>query len=274
MISCIPGNLRNELLNKLKCDTRSVSVQQPHIRGCREDEKRSLFEVNEHFCPTDNKVDGADERLTRSNIKFQALPVKDYSYNLYNQEKIYIQNAYPKRLQEFSTGRMCGRDVLKELGYNYFPIRKADSGKPVWPPGITGSISHTRQYALACAAKKSDLKGLGIDIEVCESRFPEDVLNCFCTEEEKVHLQKRTAEIRSYESYMLFSKKEAVFKCLAETYNSNATLMKLFQKESLSSIVNEYNLHLICFSLTDENRSHVYRSDVTTFVVAVCFKEL
>jgi holliday junction DNA helicase RuvB len=41
----------------------SVSVYQPHIRGSREGEKRSLLEVNEHFLPTDNKVDGADERL-------------------------------------------------------------------------------------------------------------------------------------------------------------------------------------------------------------------
>jgi diaminopimelate decarboxylase len=40
-----------------------VSVQQPHIRGSREGEKRSLLEVNEHFRPTDNKVDGADKRL-------------------------------------------------------------------------------------------------------------------------------------------------------------------------------------------------------------------
>jgi glycine dehydrogenase len=43
--------------------TVSVSVQQPHIRDSREGEKRSLLEVNEHFRPTDNKVDGADERL-------------------------------------------------------------------------------------------------------------------------------------------------------------------------------------------------------------------
>jgi hypothetical protein len=40
-----------------------VSVQQPHIRGSREGKKRSLLEVNEHFCPTDNKVDGVTERL-------------------------------------------------------------------------------------------------------------------------------------------------------------------------------------------------------------------
>jgi hypothetical protein len=40
-----------------------ISVQQPHIRGSREGEKRSLLEVNEHFRPTDNNGDGADERL-------------------------------------------------------------------------------------------------------------------------------------------------------------------------------------------------------------------
>jgi hypothetical protein len=45
------------------CVIKIVSVQQPHIRDSEEGEKRSLLEVNEHFRPTDNKVDGADERL-------------------------------------------------------------------------------------------------------------------------------------------------------------------------------------------------------------------
>jgi hypothetical protein len=40
-----------------------VSVQQLHIRGSREGEKRSLLEVNEHFRPTDNNGDGVAERL-------------------------------------------------------------------------------------------------------------------------------------------------------------------------------------------------------------------
>jgi hypothetical protein len=44
----------------------SVIFQQLHIRGSREDKKRSLLEVNEHFWPTDNKVDGADECLQQS----------------------------------------------------------------------------------------------------------------------------------------------------------------------------------------------------------------
>jgi PPM family protein phosphatase len=42
-----------------------ISVQQSHIRDSREGKKRSLLEVNEHFRPTDNKVDGVDERLPK-----------------------------------------------------------------------------------------------------------------------------------------------------------------------------------------------------------------
>jgi Zn finger protein HypA/HybF involved in hydrogenase expression len=47
----------------------SASVQQTHIRGSSEGEKRSLLKINEHFRPTDNKVYGADERLPLSIIK-------------------------------------------------------------------------------------------------------------------------------------------------------------------------------------------------------------
>jgi UDP-N-acetylmuramoylalanine--D-glutamate ligase len=49
--------------------SEKVSVQQPHIRGSREGEKRSLLEVNEHFRPTDNKVDGVAERLPEKFIE-------------------------------------------------------------------------------------------------------------------------------------------------------------------------------------------------------------
>jgi type IV pilus assembly protein PilE len=40
-----------------------VRVQQPHIRDSREGEKRSLLMVNEHFRPTDYKVNVTTERL-------------------------------------------------------------------------------------------------------------------------------------------------------------------------------------------------------------------
>jgi 23S rRNA (guanosine2251-2'-O)-methyltransferase len=49
---------------------KNASVQQSHIRGSRGGEKRSLLKVNEHFRPTDNKVDGTAERL-RKNSSFK-----------------------------------------------------------------------------------------------------------------------------------------------------------------------------------------------------------
>jgi D-alanine--D-alanine ligase len=58
---------------KKKPASKKVSVQQPHIRGSREGEKRSLLEVNEHFRPTDNKVDGAAERLPKKKFTIAVL---------------------------------------------------------------------------------------------------------------------------------------------------------------------------------------------------------
>jgi YfiH family protein len=62
--------VQNETLLKIKNPVfiedkirEKVSAQQSPIRGSREGEKRSLLEVNEHFRPTDNKVDGAVEHL-------------------------------------------------------------------------------------------------------------------------------------------------------------------------------------------------------------------
>lgn len=61
------------------------------------------------------------------------------------------------RLREFSAGRMCAGRCLLSLGYPE-PLMVLDRGRdlrsPLWPSGVTGSISHSRRFAIACAAKK------------------------------------------------------------------------------------------------------------------------
>jgi 4'-phosphopantetheinyl transferase EntD len=36
---------------------------------------------------------------------------------------------------------------------------------PEWPPGWTGSLSHSDRYAAAAVARRGDIAGIGIDIE-------------------------------------------------------------------------------------------------------------
>jgi cytochrome c-type biogenesis protein CcmH/NrfF len=78
---------------------QKVSVQQPHIRDSREVKKRSLLEVNEHFCSTDNKVDGVAERLRQKEEEKQSV----YLIHKHFPSTKTQHQRYDKRLQGINT---------------------------------------------------------------------------------------------------------------------------------------------------------------------------
>lgn len=73
----------------------------------------------------------------------------------------------PRRQQEFATGRACARRALAALGYPEAAIPMGPDRSPAWPAGICASITHASGYALAAAAPRGLLAGLGIDLEDC-----------------------------------------------------------------------------------------------------------
>ena len=73
---------------------------------------------------------------------------------------------HPKRMSDFANGRYCARETLSRLGFEPTEIPKGIHREPVWPAGITGSISHTTGLTGAIAARKSDQLSLGLDIEL------------------------------------------------------------------------------------------------------------
>lgn len=77
-----------------------------------------------------------------------------------------LQRAVPIRCAEHLAGRLAARQALLLLGGTApFPAIGRHR-QPLWPAGIIGSISHTRQRALATVAKSSgSMAGLGIDLE-------------------------------------------------------------------------------------------------------------
>lgn len=65
-----------------------------------------------------------------------------------------------KRQSEHLAGRIAALHALQEQGFTTVPAIGA-AGEPCWPEGISGSISHSAQRAVAVAA----LHPVGIDIE-------------------------------------------------------------------------------------------------------------
>ncbi len=76
-----------------------------------------------------------------------------------------LHKAVAKRRAEFLAGRYCAKQSLQPLGYFNVDILTGPHRNPLWPAAITGSISHSRNYAIAVTALKSNIRGIGVDIE-------------------------------------------------------------------------------------------------------------
>ncbi len=90
--------------------------------------------------------------------------VIDGSQPLFPEEEVHVQRAVPRRRDEFSAGRWCARQALAELGVAPAPIPVGAWRNPLWPAGMTGSISHTIGACAAVAAPCTTWKALGIDL--------------------------------------------------------------------------------------------------------------
>jgi enterobactin synthetase component D len=124
------------------------------------------------------------------------------------------ERAVDKRRAEFLAGRYAAQLALRELGVEQLPARN-DDGSPRWPIDVVGSITHGANRALCVVARRSELRGVGIDAER------------LMTEDSKVELRHRICtpqELRSLVELLplaehelvslAFSAKESLYKCL------------------------------------------------------------
>jgi 4'-phosphopantetheinyl transferase EntD len=129
------------------------------------------------------------------------------------EERAHLRNAAPKRLREFAAGRECARAALAQLGIRDAPLLAAEDRIPRWPPGIVGSLTHTGDFCAAIVAPRSRIVALGIDAEII-AQVRSDLWPLVCTPTETAWLDRVPAPQRAATAALLFSAKEAVFKCV------------------------------------------------------------
>ena len=142
------------------------------------------------------------------------------SKGLWPAEAYHIRDAVPSRQREFTTGRVCARRALAQLGITPVALPVGPYGQPLWPIGVTGSITHCSGYRAAAVASKVHVKALGIDAER-NRPLPAGVLDLVADESERRAVERLTRRDETNWDCLLFCAKEAVVKAC---YNSGGTV--------------------------------------------------
>jgi len=131
---------------------------------------------------------------------------------LHAEEARYVARAVPKRVAEFAAGRACARRALGELAITEFPLRVGADREPLWPAGITGSITHTAGFCGVVVARTTVVRSLGIDAER-SSAVHRRLWRQIATGEELRWLEGLPAPRAPIMASVVFSAKESFFKC-------------------------------------------------------------
>jgi 4'-phosphopantetheinyl transferase EntD len=131
--------------------------------------------------------------------------------HLFPAESAAVARAAPKRLAEFTAGRLCARRALTQLGIIHFPLCVNENRTPRWPEGVVGSITHTAGFCGAVAAQRVKFEALGLDAEHT-SAATSDLWPQLLTAAERDRLARLTPESRTLVASTIFSAKEAFYK--------------------------------------------------------------
>lgn len=132
-------------------------------------------------------------------------------WDLHPLEKTLVSHSVDIRRAEFGDARWCAHQALMELGMDDIPILKGDRGMPLWPNGVSGSLTHTEGFRAAVVARTEKVRSLGIDAEPAES-LPDQVLGSIARPGELAQLERLQSRGVGCADRLLFCAKEATYK--------------------------------------------------------------
>lgn len=119
------------------------------------------------------------------------------------------RNFAAKRIESFIAGRHCAQQALLLNQTTINELASDLTGRPVWPGGFCGSISHTKTLAIAIVSRS--YKSLGVDVEALIAPDRVDRLtNIFINDSERHFLR----DDKSFYGTLIFSAKESLFKLI------------------------------------------------------------
>lgn len=120
-----------------------------------------------------------------------------------------------RRRLEHAAGRRCADAAVECLGIVSGTIGSRRDGRPSWPQGVTGSITHTDGFAAAAVGERAHYRAIGIDAERIGEVSRELWSRIFVDHETRwLHSLRGSDQARAATS--MFSAKEAFYKCQYE----------------------------------------------------------
>lgn len=126
-------------------------------------------------------------------------------------ERTLVAHSVDIRRAEFGDARWCAHQALLDLGIDDIPILKGDRGMPLWPNGVTGSLTHTDGFRAAVVAPTSKVRSMGIDAEPAEP-LPDQVLDSIARTGEFAQIDRLRRGGVDCADRLLFCAKEATYK--------------------------------------------------------------
>ncbi len=125
-------------------------------------------------------------------------------------------SAAARRELEFRAGRDAAARALARFGVSA-EVPRAPDGRPCWPSGFVGSITHGGALAVAAIARHEAFIGIGIDVEhVLESSACADIRDQVSSEPEIGFLRAAFPTLTTEQIVtLIFSSKESLYKCLS-----------------------------------------------------------
>ena len=134
------------------------------------------------------------------------------SRQVFPEEQQAVRRAREPRLREFANGRNAARGAMIGLGLDVRAVPMGQDRAPVWPEGLTGSITHDDTACVAIAATRQNFRALGADLEP-DADLPSDLIPEICTKGEQDWLRQQSFSQQGRYARMIFSAKECTYKC-------------------------------------------------------------
>ena len=144
---------------------------------------------------------------------------------LHPEEKKYAQALPMRRRPTWVGGRIALREALKGIGAKCEAILPDERGAPVLPHGISGSISHKSDIAVALVSAEKD-RMVGVDVEHLKADM-DRIVRRVMSPDELTHLMRLPKNERSAWALICFSCKEAYYKALPAKEQSSLLLSNI-----------------------------------------------